>query len=135
MTAVRKMLSRRTMLALAATMPLSACSRVMFLTRFTVEDAAQQAYEAALRGFLQHYGYHDTEWRPGFGSTNIEGVWEGPWTHFWICKDQNVLEALAMYKPDLLSMIAPGVDVLKIGDDFSRRISSIEGVRFEQGFY
>ncbi|MEZ5955908.1 MAG: hypothetical protein R3C27_01665 [Hyphomonadaceae bacterium] len=128
-------LSRRTLLALAAAMPLSACSQVMFLTRFTVESASCQAYEAALHGFLQHYRYRDTEWRPGFGSMNFEGVWESLRTHFWISRDQNVLEALAMYKTQLFSMIAPGVDVLAIGDDFSRRISSVEGVHFEQGFY
>ncbi|MEZ5958858.1 MAG: hypothetical protein R3C30_00330 [Hyphomonadaceae bacterium] len=105
------------------------------MTRYAVENASRQNYDAALFEFLQHYEYRGTEWRPGFGPTEFEGVWEGLRSRFWISRtEQNLLEAIAMYKSDLFGMFAPGVDLLDIGDDFRRRISSVEGVSIAQGF-
>lgn len=130
-----KALSRRSLLALSAVVPLSGCSRVMFSVRFTIEDSAREMYEAALHEFLRRYAYRETEWRPRFLEMPFEGVWEGLRTHFWIgAPEPNILEAWVVYKDDLFGAFAPGPDVWDIGEDFQHMISAVEGVRIEQGY-
>lgn len=107
----------------------------MFYTRYTVDASASTAYRRALQAFVQRCGYHETNWRPNYGSWNFEGVYEGLRTRFWISRvEPGLFEVLFDHKWDFIGMFAPGAEVTDIGRDFERTICSVEGVRIAEGY-